>query len=102
MPSEITVKLIKNAMLDLWTKNGQTKFLIDGFPRSAGNVNAWNDVVGEEAVVERVLFFECPEDVLTSRLLERGKTSGRNDDSIVSCELISLIDADHVALVFYF
>ncbi|KAL7479408.1 hypothetical protein ACHAW6_005140 [Cyclotella cf. meneghiniana] len=82
VPSEITVKLIKNAMLDLWTRNGQTKFLIDGFPRSAGNVNAWNDVVGDEAVVERVLFFECPEDVLTSRLLERGKTSGRNDDSI--------------------
>jgi len=93
VPSEITVQLIKNAMLELWTKKGQAKFLIDGFPRSEGNVSAWKDVVGDAAVVERVLFFECPEDVLTSRLLERGKTSGRNDDSIVSCPLISLIDA---------
>jgi len=82
VPSEITVQLIKNAMMELWSQNGQTKFLIDGFPRSEGNVSAWNDVVGDTALVERVLFFECPEDILTSRLLERGKTSGRSDDSI--------------------
>lgn len=68
--------------MELWSQNGQTKFLIDGFPRSEGNVSAWNDVVGDTALVERVLFFECPEDILTSRLLERGKTSGRSDDSI--------------------
>ena len=84
VPSEITVQLIKNAMVDLRKTSGQTKFLIDGFPRSEGNVNAWKEVVGGAADVELVLFFECPEDVLTSRLLERGKTSGRSDDSIVS------------------
>ena len=39
-------------------------------------------MVGDAATVEAVLFFECPEDVLTSRLLERSKTSGRNDDTI--------------------
>lgn len=76
------MQLIKNAMMELYNEKGQTKFLIDGFPRSEGNVNAWKDVVGNAAVVERVLFFECPEAVLTSRLLERGKTSGRNDDTI--------------------
>jgi len=82
VPSEITVQLIKNAMEQLRKEKGQMKFLIDGFPRSEGNVNAWNDVVGEDANVECVLYFECPEDILTSRLLERGKTSGRSDDSI--------------------
>ena len=56
--------------------------MIDGFPRSEGNVTAWKEVVGEKANVECVLFFECPEDILTSRLLERAKTSGRNDDNI--------------------
>ena len=30
VPSEITVKLLDNAMV----KNGGTKFLIDGFPRN--------------------------------------------------------------------
>jgi UMP-CMP kinase len=82
VPSEITVKLIKNAMEELRRTKGQTKFLIDGFPRSEGNVNAWKEVVGSQANVESVLFFECPEDILTSRLLERSKTSGRIDDSI--------------------
>ena len=28
-----------------------------------------------------VLFFDCPEDVMVERLLERGKTSGRTDDN---------------------
>lgn len=70
-------------MEELRLANGQIKFLIDGFPRSEGNVNAWKEVVGtKKANVESVLFFECPEDILTSRLLERAKTSGRNDDSI--------------------
>jgi UMP-CMP kinase len=101
VPSEITVQLIKNAMLELWAKNGQTKFLIDGFPRSEGNVNAWKDVVGDAAVVERVLFFECPEDVLTSRLLERGKTSGRNDDSIVSDIIFDVFHAVDKCVISY-
>jgi len=82
VPSEITVQLIKNAMTELRDTEGQTKFLIDGFPRSEGNATAWKDVVGSDAVVEFVLFYECPEDILTSRLLERGKTSVRSDDSI--------------------
>lgn len=30
------------------------------------------------------LFFECAEDVLQERLLNRGKTSGRSDDNIES------------------
>ena len=82
VPSEITVTLIKNAMEELRSTQGQTKFLIDGFPRSEGNVNLWNDIVGNKANIEKVLFFECPEEILTSRLLERAKTSGRSDDSI--------------------
>lgn len=84
VPSEITTQLIKNAMEESREKNGQIKFLIDGFPRSEGNVDAWKEVVGDAAVLEYVLFFECPFDILTSRLLERGKTSGRSDDSLVS------------------
>lgn len=82
VPSEITVQLIKNAMDEMKKSGGQTKFLIDGFPRSEGNVTSWKEVIGNRANVEKVLFFECPEDILISRLLERSKTSGRTDDSI--------------------
>lgn len=82
VPSDITTTLIKNAMMDLRKEKGQLKFLIDGFPRSEGNVTSWKEILGDKANVECVLFFECPEDILTSRLLERAKTSGRNDDTI--------------------
>lgn len=30
------------------------------------------------------LFFDCPEDVMLERLLNRGKTSGRADDNVES------------------
>ena len=59
-----------------------TKFLIDGFPRSEGNVTVWKAQMSTKADVQFVLFLDCPEDTMTSRLLERAKTSGRNDDNI--------------------
>ena len=40
----------------------------------------------EEAVCPSkfILFFDCPEDVMTERLINRGKTSGRADDNAES------------------
>ena len=40
----------------------------------------------EEAVCPSkfTLFFDCPEDVMQDRLLNRGKTSGRADDNVES------------------
>ena len=31
-----------------------------------------------------ILFFDCPEEVMQERLLNRGKTSGRSDDNLES------------------
>ena len=31
-----------------------------------------------------LLFLDCPHDIMTERLLERGKTSGRSDDNAES------------------
>mmetsp|Transcript_11663 Transcript_11663/g.17124 ORF Transcript_11663/g.17124 Transcript_11663/m.17124 type:complete len:224 (+) Transcript_11663:113-784(+) len=81
VPAEITVGLLKQGMEAEYEANGCTKFLIDGFPRSQGNVDAWNRNMGKHAV-EFVLNLACPEEVLMGRLLERGETSGRNDDNI--------------------
>ena len=82
VPSEITCKLLENAMIQ---KNSEekatTKFLIDGFPRSYENMKAWEDTMARHNI-KFVLNFECPEEVLVGRLLERGQNSGRNDDKI--------------------
>jgi UMP-CMP kinase len=82
VPSSITVTLIKNAMEKLYKEKKQTKFLIDGFPRGVENCSVWEEQMANISSIKCVLFMECPEDVLTARLLERGKTSGRNDDNI--------------------
>mmetsp|Transcript_31174 Transcript_31174/g.63346 ORF Transcript_31174/g.63346 Transcript_31174/m.63346 type:complete len:256 (-) Transcript_31174:2633-3400(-) len=83
VPAEITVGLLEKAMNDIRsTDPTRTKFLIDGFPRSEGNVTVWKEQMSDSADVRFVLFLDCPEDTMTSRLLERGKSSGRNDDQI--------------------
>jgi len=84
VPSNITVTLLKNAMEKIYQTNQScTKFLIDGFPRSEENCVVWDEVMSSvECELKFVLFLDCPEDVMTGRLLERAKTSGRNDDNL--------------------
>jgi hypothetical protein len=63
------------------------KFLIDGFPRNKNNLQGWQEVVGDKAEVEGVLFFDCSEEVMESRLIKRGEDAGdarRADDNIES------------------
>ena len=83
VPSEITVGLLKDAMLGQSDKPG---FLIDGFPRNQENYDVWAKVLGECANVEcdekYCMFFECSEKVMEERLLKRAETSGRSDDNI--------------------
>ena len=81
VPSSITCKLLENAMAREFKKSKATKFLIDGFPRSHENLEAWENSMNHHTV-KFVLNFECPEEVLVGRLLERGQTSGRSDDNI--------------------
>lgn len=84
VPASITVNLLQKAMEEACNKapTSGNKFLIDGFPRSQGNVDVWNTQMNACSQVQFVLFLDCPEDVMTDRLLERGKTSGRNDDNL--------------------
>ena len=83
VPSSITVTLLKNAMEKAYEANpNNSRFLIDGFPRSEENVTVWDEIIAQEATLEFVLFLDCPEDVMTGRILERAKVSGRSDDNL--------------------
>ena len=81
VPAEITVACLEQGMLQAFETNGCTKFLIDGFPRNQDNVTVWQKQMPSH-VVSCILFFDCPEEVLVGRLLERGQTSGRSDDNL--------------------
>lgn len=83
VPSFITVRCLEKAMVEEFHAKGTTKFLIDGFPRSKENMQAWEEgAVSRDHTIKFVLDFECPEEVLVGRLLARGKDSGRSDDKI--------------------
>jgi UMP-CMP kinase len=83
VPMEVTVQLLENAMMDVLEKNkeGKGKFLIDGFPRQMDQALKFEESVCPSKFV---LFFDCPEEEMEKRLLERGKTSGRADDNAES------------------
>ncbi|KAF2071908.1 hypothetical protein CYY_006787 [Polysphondylium violaceum] len=80
VPSIVTVKLLKNAINDHPKKN----FLVDGFPRNEENNKSWEDNMTNVVDTKFVLFFDCPEEVMTERLLKRGEHSGRSDDNLES------------------
>lgn len=52
--------------------------MIDGFPRGLEQAIKLENLFQE---IEFILNFECAEEILVERLLERGKTSGRADDN---------------------
>ena len=60
---------------------GKSSFLLDGFPRSIENWESWQEVIGDEATVIGVLHLECSEENMKKRIMHRGKTSGRTDDT---------------------
>lgn len=98
VPMEVTIKLLENAMrAAMSSEAGEGKeatkeqggaatiparrFLIDGFPRQMDQAIKFDESVCPSKLV---LFLVCPEHILLERLLERGKTSGRDDDNAES------------------
>ncbi|KAK5806893.1 hypothetical protein VI817_001151 [Penicillium citrinum] len=86
VPMEVTVALLSNAMAESLATNPpppgtKARFLIDGFPRKLDQAVFFEKTVCPS---ELVLFLDCPEDVMESRLLKRGETSGRDDDNAAS------------------
>ena len=79
---DIVVALLKNRMEHIMRTTGRTNFLLDGFPRSPGNLDEWNRVFGESLELPKMLYFECPFDVLEKRILGRAKYTGRSDDNV--------------------
>ena len=79
VPASVTVNLIKQAMEKAgWADR---KYLIDGFPRNAENYEAFFSLMTGHCNVKRAIHFTCSEAILTERILERAKTSGRVDDN---------------------
>lgn len=87
VPNDIIVTLLKDAMEFVTRTTGKNNFLLDGFPRSLSNLEAWHGVFGQASELPKMLYFECPYEVLEKRILGRAKYSGRSDDNVESMKL---------------
>ncbi len=84
VPTGIVMTLLKNAMEKITRTTGKINFLLDGFPRSLSNLEGWYEAFGPDAELPKMLYFECPYEVLEQRIMGRAKYTGRSDDNAES------------------
>lgn len=103
VPNEIVVTLLKSEMENITRTTGKYNFLLDGFPRSLSNLEAWFEIFGRDTELPGMLYFECPYAVLEQRIMGRAPYSGRSDDNIESVKLrFDTFKAETLPTVDYF
>ncbi|EPY49748.1 uridylate kinase [Schizosaccharomyces cryophilus OY26] len=80
VPMEITLRLLE-AKMKSYSLQGINTFLIDGFPRKMDQFEGFERAICPATVA---LFFYCDQEIMLGRLMDRGKTSGRDDDNAES------------------
>ncbi|UEG50849.1 adenylate kinase [Ferruginibacter lapsinanis] len=79
VPDEVVIGMISSAL----DNNPQAKgFLFDGFPRTAAQAEALDKLLElKNTSIAVMLALDVSEEELVNRLLKRGETSGRSDDT---------------------
>ena len=79
VPDEVVIGMISSAIENNPTVKG---FLFDGFPRTSAQAAALDQLMElKNTSIKIMLAMEVGEKELMSRLLKRGETSGRSDDT---------------------
>lgn len=79
VPDEITIGMLKNKVNANEDAEG---FIFDGFPRTIKQAEALDEFLKEKGEqVNLLLALQVDDDEIVSRILNRGKTSGRADDN---------------------
>ena len=79
VPDSVVIGMIGSCI----EKNPDAKgFLFDGFPRTIAQAEALDRLLShKKTAIAKVLALDVDEDELVSRLVKRGETSGRSDDT---------------------
>ena len=79
IPDELMIEILASVYDSLCPCEG---VIFDGFPHTIPQAEALKKMLAQRGTeVSAVLQLEVPEEMLTERLLNRGKTSGRADDN---------------------
>ena len=79
VPDSVTIRMLKKRVIENTDVNG---FIFDGYPRTIDQSKALDELLeGMGQTVSKLIMLEVPDEEIVKRLLERGKTSGRTDDT---------------------
>lgn len=80
VPDQVTTDMLCD---EVKKQNDANGFIFDGYPRTANQTEALERIVKEElnAEISVCLSLIVDDEILVDRLLKRGETSGRTDDS---------------------
>jgi adenylate kinase len=79
VPDELMIELIRERLAE---PDGEAGFILDGFPRTARQADALDEMLEEIGRPLSIVFeFQVPDDVARERLLKRAELEGRTDDT---------------------
>jgi adenylate kinase len=80
VPDQVTIDMLIDELKKPTETNG---FILDGFPRTSFQTEALDQIVKEQlnSEISVCLSLIVDDEILVSRLVKRGETSGRVDDS---------------------
>ncbi len=78
VPDSVTIGMLRNKVE---ANPDVAGYIFDGFPRTVPQAEALDQLMVElETNISKLLLLDVDDDEIVTRLLERGKTSGRSDD----------------------
>lgn len=81
VPDTVLIALIREYLSEL-AQAGSVRVIFDGFPRTRDQAAALDALLGElQLPLLLVPLLEVPDEQLVARIVERGLTSGRSDDT---------------------
>ncbi len=78
VPDSVTIGMLRNKV----EANPEVAgYIFDGFPRTVPQAQALDQLMGELSTsISKLILLDVDDNEIVTRLLERGKTSGRSDD----------------------
>ena len=93
IPDDLMISILAD-VLDANREAAERGVIFDGFPRTIAQAEALESMLKERGTaVNVVLGLEVPEDELITRILERGRLTGRSDDNMETVK--SRLDVYH-------
>ena len=99
VPDSLVIEMLQERLLSNDCVNGA---ILDGFPRTIAQAKSL-DKISEEFKISKVIVFEADRDELIKRILNRGETSGRSDDTEESVSVrLEVYENDTAPLIEYY